>query len=57
MGVFTSNCKRLHLFVFSSFQKITFNSVTNCLGPRKLVHTGVVYKVRIISVLIILFYV
>ncbi|XP_060608466.1 intersectin-1-like isoform X3 [Ruditapes philippinarum] len=25
-------------------EKITFNSVTNCLGPRKLLHTGVVYK-------------
>ncbi|KAL3883381.1 hypothetical protein ACJMK2_029651 [Sinanodonta woodiana] len=25
-------------------EKITFNSVTNCLGPRKLVHSGVLYK-------------
>ena len=32
-----------HAFVF--FQNITFNSVTNCLGSRKLVHCGVLYKV------------
>ncbi|XP_052810180.1 intersectin-1-like isoform X1 [Mya arenaria] len=27
-------------------EKITFNSVTNCLGPRKLLHTGVVCKTK-----------
>ncbi|PVD28103.1 hypothetical protein C0Q70_10685 [Pomacea canaliculata] len=27
-------------------ENIIFNSVTNCLGPRKLVHTGIVYKVK-----------
>lgn len=26
-------------------QKITFNSVTNCLGPRKFLHSGTLYKV------------
>jgi hypothetical protein len=28
------------------FQNITFNSVTNCLGWRKLVHLGILYKAK-----------
>jgi len=28
-------------------EKITFNSPTNCLGPRKYLHSGVLQKVRI----------
>ncbi|XP_041351400.1 intersectin-1-like isoform X2 [Gigantopelta aegis] len=27
-------------------EKIIFNSVTNCLGPRKILHTGVLFKVK-----------
>ena len=29
-----------------AFQKITFNSVTNFLGPRKFLHSGVLIEVR-----------
>ncbi|CAG2255229.1 ITSN [Mytilus edulis] len=27
-------------------EKITFNSVTNCLGPRKILHSGTLYKMK-----------
>ncbi|XP_028329263.1 intersectin-2b isoform X2 [Gouania willdenowi] len=27
-------------------EKLTFNSLTNCLGPRKLLHSGKMYKVK-----------
>lgn len=32
-------------FVFLS-QQLVFNSVTNCLGPRKFLHSGKLYKAK-----------
>ena len=29
-----------------SFQQLVFNSVTNCLGPRKFLHSGRLYKAK-----------
>lgn len=28
------------------FQQLIFNSLTNCLGPRKLLHSGKLYKAK-----------
>lgn len=28
------------------FQHLVFNSLTNCLGPRKLLHSGRIYKTK-----------
>lgn len=28
------------------FQQLVFNSVTNCLGPRKFLHSGKLYKAK-----------
>lgn len=30
----------------SFFQNLVFNSLTNCLGPRKLLHSGRLYKTK-----------
>ncbi|XP_052244343.1 intersectin-1-like isoform X3 [Dreissena polymorpha] len=37
-------------------EKITFNSVTNCLGPRKLLHSGVVHKKKSNKELVLLLF-
>lgn len=33
-------------FFPSLFQHLVFNSLTNCLGPRKLLHSGRLYKTK-----------
>lgn len=30
----------------SLFKQLVFNSLTNCLGPRKLLHSGKLYKTK-----------
>lgn len=32
--------------IFFSFKQLIFNSLTNCLGPRKLLHSGKLYKTK-----------
>lgn len=34
------------LFFFYFSQQLVFNSVTNCLGPRKFLHSGKLYKAK-----------
>lgn len=34
----------INLFFF--FQQLVFNSVTNCLGPRKFLHSGKLFKAK-----------
>lgn len=40
-----NNNKQNHLF-FSLLQQLVFNSVTNCLGPRKFLHSGKLFKAK-----------
>ncbi|XP_049588860.1 intersectin-2-like [Syngnathus scovelli] len=46
----TENLDRLSGFKITSCdgaaENIVFNSITNCLGPRKLLHSGKIYKVK-----------
>lgn len=32
--------------IFFSFKQLIFNSLTNCLGPRKILHSGKLYKTK-----------
>ena len=45
----------IDMFSLSSLQKITFNSVTNCLGPRKVLFSGTIYKVCFFCFIVTLF--
>lgn len=42
---FYLNKKNIITVVVFIFQRLIFNSVTNCLGPRKLLYHGTMYKV------------
>jgi hypothetical protein len=39
-------CWDLQSDIFFLFKQLIFNSLTNCLGPRKLLHNGKLYKTK-----------
>jgi hypothetical protein len=39
-------CPDLQSAIFFSLKQLIFNSLTNCLGPRKLLHSGKLYKTK-----------
>lgn len=39
-------CAGTYALTASFFQQLIFNSLTNCLGPRKLLHSGKLYKTK-----------
>lgn len=44
---FTPDFSIICIFIFSSvLQQLVFNSVTNCLGPRKFLHSGKLFKAK-----------
>lgn len=41
-----SDCRDGHGCVWCHWQHLVFNSLTNCLGPRKLLHSGRLHKTK-----------
>lgn len=45
-GALDGLCRDLKSEIFFLFKQLIFNSLTNCLGPRKLLHSGKLYKTK-----------